>query len=270
MIINNTPIEEYDGIYVKREDLCALPPLPPFAKVRGLEKHLQKLKREGVTVVGYTETSISMAGIGICAIARELGMTAVIYNPVYKESHEVLEYHKSKWIEFGAEIRNVKAGMAKVNYYISRNALAEEFGPKAVLLPLGLPLLETVVEVAKEVKCSNVDRFQTIVMCIGSGTMAAGVLRGIREKGYNIKVRGVLCRESCQQNKKREKIVGAAGYLLDDPDFKLIDMGYEYTDRVVTGCPFPCNPYYDLKAWSWLKQNKNSLEGPILFWNIGA
>jgi hypothetical protein len=33
--------------------------------------------------------------------------------------------------------------------------------------------------------------------------------------------------------------------------------------------PFPCNPYYDLKAWEWLMKNKGQLEEPILFWNIG-
>jgi 1-aminocyclopropane-1-carboxylate deaminase/D-cysteine desulfhydrase-like pyridoxal-dependent ACC family enzyme len=269
--VNHTPIEEYDGIFVKREDLSCPSPGPPFAKVRGLYAHLLKLKAEGISIIGYTETSISMAGWAISWIAKELGMTAVIYNPVYKVEHSVLEYHKSKWIEFGAEIRNIDAGMAKVNYHISKNMLRKEFGPSAVLLPLGIPLSETVVEVSKEFHASDLGRFRTIVVCVGSGTMTAGILRGIRETGYNISVRGILCRESCQKVVKKDMIVSKAGYLpLDPPDFKLIDEGYEYTNKVEIDCPFPCNPYYDLKAWKWLMENKDGIEGPILFWNIGA
>ena len=90
MIVDNTPVEMYDGIMVKREDLSCTPPGPPFAKVRGLQKRMESLKASGVSVVGYTETSISQAGIGVSWICHELGMTAVIYCPVYKTTHDIL------------------------------------------------------------------------------------------------------------------------------------------------------------------------------------
>jgi hypothetical protein len=35
-------------------------------------------------------------------------------------------------------------------------------------------------------------------------------------------------------------------------------------------CPFPSNPYYDLKAWKYLAENRAQFRGPLLFWNIGA
>ena len=34
--------------------------------------------------------------------------------------------------------------------------------------------------------------------------------------------------------------------------------------------PFPCNGTWDRKAWWWLEQNIEQLEGDILFWNIGG
>ena len=34
--------------------------------------------------------------------------------------------------------------------------------------------------------------------------------------------------------------------------------------------PFPCNEFWDKKAWYWLEQNVSKFEGDILFWNIGG
>ena len=270
MICNNTPIEKHGDIYVKREDLACLPPGPPFAKVRGLFSHLMKLRSEGISVVGYVETAISEAGWGVAWLAKELDMKAVIFNPVYKTNQPVLDFHRIKWVEFGAEIRDIKAGMAKVGYNISKKLLIEEFGSNAIMLPLGLPFSETIDEVAKEFQRTYDDRFQSIVICVGSGTMAAGVLKGMRKVNCKIPLYGILCRQSKQLFKKRRMIVGKAGYFFEEPVFYLIDLGYNYTDKVEVDCPFPSNCYYDKKAWLWLKQNVDKIEKPVLFWNIGA
>ena len=285
MICQNTPIERYeiDGgeIFVKREDLACLPPGPPFAKVRGLYSRLLKLKSKGVEVVGYTETSISMAGWGISWMAHELGIKAVIFNPVYAKENDtssVLEYHRSKWKEFDAETIDIDAGMAKVNYYVGKKILLEKFGPKAVMLPLGIPFPETVHAVSDEFILSSCGKFKSIVVCVGSGTMAAGILSGIIETKSDAKLYGVLCRESNQPGFKRSLLFDKAGIVFNNSfrNFHLVDLGYEYTNKVEMDCPFPCNPYYDAKAYKFLLDcrkegyNKNRFKEPILFWNIGA
>lgn len=70
--MKNTPIELYNigntPIYVKREDMCAPEGAPPFSKIRGLMKVLKNLKAQGYTHIGYTETSVSMAGWGLFSI----------------------------------------------------------------------------------------------------------------------------------------------------------------------------------------------------------
>jgi len=276
LIQNNTPIEKYGDIYVKREDLACFPPGPPFAKVRGLYSRLLALKAKGVETIGYTETSISMAGWGVAWMAKQLGMTAVIFNPIYKTPNEVLTLHRSKWIEFGAKMIDIPAGMAKVNYHISKNILREQYGPGAVMLPLGLPFIETIREVYLEFALSKCKKFNTIVMCVGSGTMAAGVLKGVLKTKSKAQVIGVLCRPSKKIRQKKSLILGMAGAVLNDDFFQMVDLGYEYTQKVDFFAPFPCNPYYDLKAYKFLMDYKETeynnirFKKPILFWNIGA
>lgn len=275
MIVDNTPVEIYDGIMVKREDLSCLPPGPPFAKVRGLQKRMEHLKAFGVSVVGYTETSISQAGIGVSWICHELDMTAVIYCPVYKTPHDILNGYRKQWEFFGAIIREIPAGMAKVNYYISKKKLLEEFGPLAVMLPLGLPFKESIIAVSEEFKRTfpKIQKVKSIVMCVGSGTMASGVLKGIYESSFkDIKLYGILCREAKNISAKKNKIQMCSGVpsILSKTDFHLVDMGWEYTQESKIECPFTSNKYYDLKAYEWLIANKNKIPQPILFWNIGA
>ena len=275
MIINNTPIEVYDGILVKREDLSCLPPGPPFAKVRGLQKRLEYLKRKGVSIVGYTETNISQAGIGVSWLCQELNMTAVIYCPMYKKPQAILNGYRKQWENFGAVIMEIPAGMAKVNYYICKKKLLEEFGASAIMLPLGLPFKESITAVSEEFKLTlpKIKNIKSVVMCIGSGTMAAGVLKGIYESPLQkIKLYGILCRKSKNIVEKKKKILMGSETIsfISKTDFSVIDMGWEYTQESKSECPFPTNKYYDLKAWQWLMENKNKIPQPILFWNIGA
>ena len=49
----------------------------------------------------------------------------------------------------------------------------------------------------------------------------------------------------------------------------LVDEGYSYKDQARPGetPPWPCNSYYDLKAFRWWRQRSGD---PLtLFWNIG-
>ena len=58
----HTPVEKYNGICVKREDLAVNDPTaPPFSKMRGVLIHLTKLRDQGIKTVDYAESAISMA-----------------------------------------------------------------------------------------------------------------------------------------------------------------------------------------------------------------
>lgn len=275
-----TMMEKYgiDGVdvFVKREDLCVSSDGPPFSKVRGLHRHMLYLKESGITTVGYVETAVSMAGWGVAWVAKQLNMKAVIFAPTFLNPLPIYLYHEKKWREFGAEVIPIDAGMAKVAYYVCKKALSKLYPKISVLLPLGLPFKETVESTAKEYKITRANYvIDNLVCCVGSGTILAGILKGISETSRNQRptVYGIMCREG-NKRKKLESIMGKAGLMygpLSSPTkVVIIDEGWGYTEESLECCPFPCHPYYDLKAWEWLVKNIKTLKGNTIFWNIGS
>jgi len=262
LLLRDTPIEAYCGVYVKREDLCAPPGAPPFSKIRGLVKHLEQLKREGVVGVAYVETSVSMAGWGVAWACAQLGLRCLIFNPIYKHPPALLEYHREQWLRWGAELRDLPAGRAKVNYYIARNQLPHGFH----LLPLGLPLPETISE-TRRIAAECIHAYPTVVVCVGSGTIAAGLFQASR---VGQALYGIMSRTG-NVARKTAHIKSAAPYhRFENGHIQVLDPGWEYANPCNVPVPFPCHPYYDAKAWQWLMEHASALPHPILFWNIGS
>lgn len=275
MIITDTPVEVYkvDGVpvYVKREDKAASPPAPPFSKVRGLMQRVKILKAQGCSAIGYTETSISMAGWGVAWACKILGMKAVIFDPQYKKTPPLLKMHRAHWKAFKATLIPLPAGRAKVNFYASRKILFDRYGESAVVLPLGLPLADTVHETFLEGVRTRpqLGETGTLVVNVGSGTICSGVVQAFP----HWRIFGVLGRSGDLQHKyvHIEKMSGVPVGGILNSQLELIDPGWEYTERSQEACPFPCHPWYDLKAWEWLTENIHKLneQPPVLFWNIG-
>lgn len=279
ILIDNTPIEIYSirkhSVYVKREDLCCKKPGPPFSKVRGALLHLKKLKSAGINTVGYVETSISMAGWGVAWICSLLDMQTIIFDPQYKNPSRTLQYHRKQWNKHKAILVPIKAGRAKINWYICRKILQEKY-PEAVLLPLGIPFQETIIATSEEVKktMSNINcKINTFVISVGSGTIVAGLWKGLDTLKISSNIYGIMCRSGNLSLKKKSIIsktrILDKGMFPSVSQLHLIDPGWGYTDKSKIKSPFPCNPYYDKKAWEWLVQNITELKKPILFWNIG-
>jgi hypothetical protein len=224
-------------------------------------------------------------------------MEAVIFDPQYKVTPETLSYHREQWKQFNPTIHPIPAGRAKVGWYQSKKILLEEYDANGVMLPLGLPFQESIVatclEMKETLKSTNLT-FRTVVSCIGSGTMFAGLWNGIELSTaerigalksigitYNppkIDLYGVLTRTGSVEHKKeviqKKAMLQTDGFWKSFTNIHLIDPGWEYTQRYDAywplEIPFPCNPFYDAKAWEWLIRNKADLKEPILFWNIGS
>ena len=261
-------------VLIKREDqACEDLSAPPFSKIRGLMEVLKRLKAEGVETIGYTETSISMAGWGVAWGCKQLGLRAVIFDPQYKNTPPLLRAHRKQWMELGAMTIPLPAGRAKVNYYSSKRILRENW-KCSVLLPLGLPFPETVEAASREMLWTLGQGIQpaTIVVCVGSGTVCAGLLKALLVHDNNPTLIGVLSRTGSVSGMK-DRICAKAGVivggLLGTHQLRIEDPGWEYTERAEVRCPFPCHPWYDLKAWEWTMTNLPTLLEPVLFWNIG-
>jgi len=137
--------------------------------------------------------------------AKEIGLKAVIFEPVYSKNNEredmsVLKKHKERWVHFGAEVIPLPAGRAKVNFYSGSKILKDNYS-NSIMLPLGLPLKETIDETAKIAKKTESElKFDTVVVNVGSGTICAGLLKGFSK---NIVVYGVMGRTGDVQAKKK-------------------------------------------------------------------
>jgi len=143
-------------------------------------------------------------------------------------------------------------------------------------MPNALKLPESITENAAEAvrTAPHLPPSGTLVISISSGTVAAGVLLGFAQAGlldnYNVILHMGYSRS---QDATREYIEKVSGLSLGDR-IKFIDEGYGYADAAPKNAqaPFPCNKFYDLKAYHWLsKQDPEEVRGwgPVVFWNIG-
>lgn len=273
-----TPVEVHrigeTEVLVKREDLASsdMDGMPPFSKIRGLAARMKSLRDAGTTVVGYAETAVSMAGWGISAVAREIGATAVIFDPQYANPLPVLIEHRRIWRELGATVLPVRPNMGRIVHATALKMFKERW-PDGAMLDQGLPLRETLDATEVELRSLKV-RPRTVVLCVGSGAICAGLLRA---SGEGVDVVGVLCYAAGSDARRRRKAdhvmrmagVDPNGFFVG-PRLRIVDVGLDYLTPSEARCPFGCNRWYDLKAWQWLTENVGSLEPPVLFWNIGS
>lgn len=266
----DTPVEdrrEEFGLWVKREDLACRPPGPPFSKSRGVYAHV--LSRPEDTV-GVLDTYHSQAGHAVAAVCKVLGKRCVNYYPEFKHEpgHREAQDRSSA---LGAELVGLQAGRSAVLFHQAKKHLKEKMGG-GYFMPNALKLPESITETAREVP----DRpFDHIIIPSSSGTIAAGVVKGVMEKGFtktNFVVHMGYSRSVAEMSSYILKSSGHSAAKLE-----MVDEGYGYKDYAGDAYPppWPCNRYYDLKAlrwWQWVTDRgevAKKYPGEVLFWNIG-
>lgn len=269
LLRDGTPVEPFsDRVFVKREDLCSPHPGPSFSKIRGVLKHIAS-RPEGE--IGVLDTYHSKAGWAVAYVAAHLGKKSLDFYPRYKEDGDDLRYQQKMAAEYGAELSALPAGRSAILYHRAK-ALAAERG--AYMMPNALKLPETVAECAEEVlRTPDLGRYDNLVISVSSGTIASGVLLGFsRAKVYpRVWLHSGYSRSESEL--RRYIAARVPKFPFWKAEVVVVDEGYGYKDaaRVDTPPPFPCNPYYDLKAWKWLEaKGLQSMSGSVLFWNIGA
>lgn len=279
--MNNTPLETYKlngrEILVKREDLCAPENAPEFSKMRGVWAHL---KERPETTIGVLDTYHSKAGWAVAFCSQLLGKKVINYYPKYKKDIDgVLRIPQQKSKELGATLVSMPAGRSAILYHQARKHLRENF-PGSYLIPNALKLDESITENATEVVETGdlYPKKGALVISVSSGTVAAGVIKGFDELGllddYDIYFH-------MGYDRSREAFLKyvqlKSGVDLQLNKVYVVNEGYNYADAVMIDTPFPCNPFYDAKAWNWLsKIVEKGGEHPIndceniIFWNIGS
>lgn len=275
----NTPIETYsvDGkeFDVKREDLCFPDPYPKLAKLRGVYNYLESLKAQGVETVGVFDTRVSHAGWGVSACCKDLDLKCHCYYPILKEDiGKPLHAQQQKCKDLGAQIVPLPAGRTQVLYYQAKNLCKIGGG---TMLPLGLVALETLMNVKKEVEqTEGLEKYQSLVISVGTGTILSGVLAGLKGKiPYIYAVSAGM--NSKNQRQRIEKLFCQYHMKTDEPlnhswinRVQFFPSGDNYYDAEECDCPFPAHKYYDRKAYKWMIERLDKLPKPVLFWNIGS
>lgn len=276
MIVTNTPVEHHPdfGLWVKREDLSCPPPGPPFSKTRGVYAHIAKRPEQ---VIGVLDTFHSQAGHAVASACSLLGKRCVNFFPFYKADQAGgLRAPQIASRDLGATLCALAAGRSAVLYHTARKTLpAQAAGSDWYMMPNALKLPEMVEETAAEVARTVLPPVKTILIAISSGTIAAGVIQGLEKAGW--KGRIIL---HMGYARSEEQVLAYVEKMAQVPfhtipwagvDVELVNEGYEYKAVAKPGetPPWPCNAWYDLKAFRWWLREGRAKHGEALLWNIG-
>jgi hypothetical protein len=276
-MLKDTPIIPYDvegiPVCVKREDLCC--DGPAFSKMRGVESHISKRPEK---IIGVLDTFHSKAGWAVSIICKQLHKKAIVFYPKYKGETD-FRYYQAMSLGEGADIVPLTAGRSCILYHQAKEILYHNYTIKnSYMMPNALKLQESIDETAKQVWTVPKQFFAdtTWIISISSATIATGVIQGLLQcnahvkvylhEGYSRPKNAVM--QYIQKSILSQSLIGTESI---DLPIEIIDEGYNYKDAIKFNCPFPCNPYYDRKAWAWLVNNLQNIKiGKILFWNIGS
>jgi hypothetical protein len=265
MCVTNTPVEDHLdtlGLLVKREDLCC-PPGPHFSKTRGVWAHLQKRPE---ALFGVLDTSHSQGGWAVAQASRLLGKKCQLFYPERKaERGKPLKPQQLEAQGLGADVVPLQAGRSAVLYHQAKRAVTAAGG---YMVPNALKLPETVEETEAELlrtlgNWGARDTPDVLLISASSATIAAGLARVwqgplVVHMGYSRSLPAV-------QKYLSEK----AGIVRSQLNF--VDEEYAYADAARAGGtpPWPCNAFYDLKAFRWWVREGRATWGRALMWNVG-
>ena len=188
-----SPVEEHDGVLVKREDLYTYPNGVNGSKLRACEQLLQAAQLAGYDTVVSAAACISPQSAITASVAQRLGMqTHVIVGGTTAD--KAIANHTSIHLaaEAGAQVTAVSVGY---NPYLQKSGreLADVLG--AYHLQYGITTPPNASEedvrsfhavVSQQVQ-NLPDEATTLVLPFGSGNTGAGVLSGLMLNGANVK-----------------------------------------------------------------------------------
>ena len=271
----NTPVEDHleqFGLLVKREDLSCLPPGPPFSKTRGVFSHIQARPER---VIGVLDTYHSQAGHAVAEACRLLGKTAVNFWPVRKaELGAAIKPQQLAAEDLGAQLVALPAGRSAILYHQAKKRLAD-WGD-SYMMPNALKLPEMITETAAEVRATlrstPLPPRMPVLIAASSGTIAAGVMRGFVDAGQASDRTFIIHQGYDRPAGAILKYIGQMTGFMDQVfPIELVNEGYSYGDVAKSGPEplWPCNVYYDLKAFRWWMREGRAQYGEALLWNIG-
>lgn len=269
-------IEEtkYHAIWVKREDLCW--PYPPISKARGVWAAIES--RPDAKTLAVVDTGKSVNGLLVTTIGLTFKRKIIVGYPRYVDNPDAipgpvlaiqsLAHGDVELIPIPANRQFVMRARMKA-ILEDRHKKGSSILREYFLFPTGLRLPETVTAVEGQMRdvAQTLGHVGTVVVPTGTGTHLAGVLRGF--PGDVVAVQG-YSRPEARFRIDVERMAGANIY---QKRLRVVTSLCDYYEaRPEHLPPWPANPYYECKAYTWLRIPGviESLAQPIVFWNIGA
>ena len=268
MLNLNTPVEEYHlngrKILVKRDDLMGDGKiLPPWGKMAGIDALLKNLNPKYPLI--HLAVNGSWSGWALSYLCKQRGIKFIYaYAPSKTYSQFILDKAKENDCEFYELKPNMMAILyAQVQTYAKRKDIQM------------LPYAFDHVDYRNNLKDRAENTFKEymvdhLVISAGSGVTSSGIIQAFKpgndlfsnsnKQAHSITVSNI----STIYDKYKSHSITPSSINVDKTRFEFDDMMVDYE------IPFPCNGTWDRKAWWWLEQNLNKLEGDILFWNIGG
>ena len=263
-----TPVEEHilkdRRILVKRDDLMGDNNiLPPWGKMSGINRLLDNLNPKYPLI--HLAVNGSWSGWALSYLCKQKDIKFIYaYPPSKTYSEFILNKAKQNDCEFYELKPNMMAILYnRVKKYAKQNDIQ--------MLPYAFDHIDYRNELKNRAeKVFKEHLVDHLVISAGSGVTSSGIVQAFAPGNdlfsNSSKQAQVITvsNESTIHKKYKSHSISSGNININKSPFEFNDMMDDYW------VPFPCNGTWDRKAWKWLEQNIEKLEGDILFWNIGG
>jgi len=266
----DTPLEEYKikgrSVWVKRDDLMGDGVnLPPWGKIGGVYQ-LVKNYVDPNKPLTHLSVDGSWTGWVLAKICDDLGIE---FHLSYPDSKKISRVYLDMVKEMfpSVHMNPIRPNMMKVMYHSLMSSSAEngwQMLPYAFNHDFYMDYLSDRIQ--------PYTNFKNLVVSSGSGVSLSGLAKGyFREelKEFWPQTDKTIYTTCVSSEGSIKKMLENNG--LGQLPIKVRKSEYDFEDRLdAYEAPFPCNQFWDIKQWHWLENNIDSLEGDILFWNVGG
>jgi len=268
-----TPIEIYKlkgkDVHVKRDDLVGNgTTLPRWAKIEGIRRILESDEIDKDKPLVHLSVYGSWTGWTLSELCKEYGIEFISAYPDSKTyPPEILEKIKGN----GAVLYPMKPNMMKL-LENKLGGIAKREGWQQLPYAFNHPTYVNYMQ-SRMAEVLEKENFDHLVISIGSAVTASGLIREfLQYKDWkdllNNKRKVHAITMSSVESTKKILNFNKAG---DLNNINIYKSPYEFNDFMDDyEVPFDCNEFWDKKMWYWLEENIESLDGKILFWNIGG
>ena len=263
-----TPILEYDGYSIKRDDLFEIGNMKG-GKIRQclriIYDNLDKIKRNhnGTIITGCGLPSPQSTIVS--SVAKYFGLRSVIVSPIYDNNKvDVNRLNVSISQKLGSEIYGV-GNPNPSGYKLDVKKLIEEHNYYEI--KFGMDGDSVIESTSHQVKNLPNDLENIVVIC-GSGLNLLGILRGVVKYEKRVKnIYGITLSNFFIENKKIYYDGLAQGEKYDG-DLHIVSSPYPYQKLLKSNTDW-LDWTYEMKAYRWMTDNLKPSKD-TLFWCVGV